>query len=114
MVSASAMRVAVCGIWIAALCGGALADDKSGYTLLNPTPRNLMREMTTDRPDITEVPFTVDAGHFQTESTLFGYIRSRPMPMAPSPMAMSSPTPTCASVSPTTSSSVSYGCLTGY
>ncbi len=78
MVSASAMRVAVCGIWIAALCGGALADDKSGYTLLNPTPRNLMREMTTDRPDITEVPFTVDAGHFQTESTLFGYIRSRP------------------------------------
>ncbi len=37
-----------------------------------------MREMTTDRPDTTEVPFTVDAGHVQTESTVFGYSRSRP------------------------------------
>jgi len=55
-----------------------LADDKSRYSIFNPTPRALMREMTTDRPDITEVPFTVDAGHFQTESTLFGYARSRP------------------------------------
>ncbi len=56
----------------------ASAADKSRYNLFNPTPRSQMREMTTDRPDITEVPFTVDAGHFQTESTLFGYIRSRP------------------------------------
>lgn len=53
-------------------------DDKSQYNLFNPTPRRLMREMTTDRPDTTEVPFTVDAGHFQTESTLFGYARTRP------------------------------------
>ncbi len=53
-------------------------DDKSQYNLFNPTPRRLMREMTTDRPDTTELPFTVDAGHFQTESTLFGYARSRP------------------------------------
>lgn len=53
------------------------ADDKSRYSLFNPTPRSQMREMTTDRPDITEVPFTVDAGHFQTESTLFGYARGR-------------------------------------
>ncbi len=35
-----------------------------------------MRELTTDRPDNTESPFTVDAGHFQTETTLFGYTRS--------------------------------------
>ena len=53
-------------------------EDKSQYNLFNPTPRRLMREMTTDRPDITEVPFTVDAGHVQTESTLFGYSRTRP------------------------------------
>jgi hypothetical protein len=32
-----------------------------------------MREMATDRPDQTEVPFTVDAGHVQFESDLFGY-----------------------------------------
>ncbi|CAN1722155.1 Transporter [Hyphomicrobium sp. 1Nfss2.1] len=57
---------------------GAAAAEKSQYWLFNPTPARLMREMTTDRPDITEVPFTVDAGHFQTESTLFGYARSRP------------------------------------
>jgi hypothetical protein len=56
----------------------AAGADKSGYTLFNPTPRSEMREMTTDRPDITEVPFTVDAGHIQTESTLFGYTRTRP------------------------------------
>jgi len=53
-------------------------SNKSQYWLLKPTPTSLMREMTTDRPDVTEVPFTVDAGHIQIESTLFGYARSRP------------------------------------
>lgn len=48
------------------------ADDKSGYTLFNPTPREQMREMSPDRPDATESPYTVDAGHVQTETTLFG------------------------------------------
>ncbi len=41
--------------------------DKSGYHLFNPTPRELMRELSTDRPDQTESPYTVDAGHFQLE-----------------------------------------------
>ncbi len=44
--------------------------DKSGYTLFNPTPRALMREMSADRPDKTDSPFTVDAGHFQVEMDL--------------------------------------------
>jgi hypothetical protein len=35
-----------------------------------------LRELTTDRPDVTESPFTVDAGHIQIETTLFGYTRS--------------------------------------
>ena len=52
--------------------------DKSQYGLLNPTPDRLLRDMTTDRPDTTESPFTVDAGRIQIESTLFGYARSRP------------------------------------
>lgn len=52
--------------------------NKDQYTLFNPTPPALMREFTTDRPDNTESPFTVDAGHFQTETTLFGYARSGP------------------------------------
>src|SRR6187399_1745335 len=41
--------------------------DKSRYHLFNPTPREQMREMSTDRPDQTESPYTVDAGHIQVE-----------------------------------------------
>ena len=70
------------GVLLCLAAGADLAaagdDDKSQYNLFNPTPRSQMREMTTDRPDITEVPFTVDAGHVQIESTLFGYARTRP------------------------------------
>lgn len=47
--------------------------NKSLYHLFNPTPRELMREMSTDRPDKTESPYTVDAGHFQIESDLAIY-----------------------------------------
>ncbi|UZT98682.1 transporter [Chryseobacterium fluminis] len=40
------------------------------YSLFNPVPRAEMREMETDRPDVTESPYTVDAGHFQLETDL--------------------------------------------
>ena len=53
---------------------------KDQYTFFSPTPPALMRELTTDRPDNTESPFTVDAGHFQTETTLFGFTRSGSSP----------------------------------
>jgi hypothetical protein len=36
-----------------------------------------MREMSTDRPDLTESPFTVDAGHFQIEMDVVNYSRDR-------------------------------------
>ncbi len=49
--------------------------DKSSYHLFNPTPASLMREMSTDRPDKTESPFTVDAGHFQLEMDLATHTR---------------------------------------
>ena len=52
------------------------AADKDQYTLFNPTPESQLRDLTTDRPDITESPFTVDAGHIQFETTIFGYARS--------------------------------------
>jgi hypothetical protein len=48
--------------------------DKSGYWLLDPTPRDEMREMKTDRPDKTESPYTVDAGHFQAEMDLVSWV----------------------------------------
>ena len=41
--------------------------DKSRYNLFNPTPTEFMRELSADRPDKTDCPFTVDAGHFQIE-----------------------------------------------
>jgi hypothetical protein len=62
----------------AAATSAAAAQDKSQYTLLNPTPDHLLRDMTTDRPDITETPFSVDAGHVQVESTVLGFARSHP------------------------------------
>jgi len=59
---------------LAAAGAGAAASpdrpDKSAYHLLRPTPPDLLREMSTDRPDQTESPYTVDAGHFQVEMDL--------------------------------------------
>lgn len=66
---------------LALLAGGAAEASepgKSQYTLFNPTPDRLLRDLTTDRPDTTESPFTVDAGRFQVETNLLGYTRSRP------------------------------------
>jgi len=51
--------------------------DKSRYSLVNPTPKSLLRDLTTDRPDLTESPFTVDAGRIQVKTSAFGYARSR-------------------------------------
>lgn len=39
-------------------------------------PVRQLRDLTTDRPDTTESPFTVDAGHVQVETTIFGYVSS--------------------------------------
>src|SRR5256885_9311251 len=51
--------------------------DKSGYTLFDPTHRPLMRELSADRPDVTETPYTVDAGHFQLEMDVLRYAYDR-------------------------------------
>lgn len=53
--------------------GNEVVADKWGYTLFNPTPRALMRPMSTDRPDKTESAYTVDAGHFQIEADLVSF-----------------------------------------
>lgn len=47
-------------------------NTESKYSLFKPVPRERMREMETDRPDVTESPFTVDAGHYQYETDLLG------------------------------------------
>ena len=50
--------------------------DKSPYSLLNPTPRELRRPMSADRPDFTESPYTVDAGAVQLEMSFFDYAKN--------------------------------------
>jgi hypothetical protein len=55
----------------------AAAPDKWRYTFFNPTPPELMREFQTDRPDLTEGPFTVDAGHWQFEMDVALYALDR-------------------------------------
>jgi hypothetical protein len=51
--------------------------DKSGYTLLNPTPDSAMRDFSTDRPAKSNSAITVDAGHFLIESDLANFTYDR-------------------------------------
>lgn len=76
-------------VWLAAAVGAAAGEpekpaaadpDKSGYTLLNPTPENLLRDFNPDRPSQFTGPFTVDAGHFQLEMDLANYTLDRHNP----------------------------------
>jgi Putative MetA-pathway of phenol degradation len=54
----------------------ALAPDKSQYTLFDPTPDAQMRSFCTDRPTRSNLPCTVDAGHFQYETDAFNWTYS--------------------------------------
>ncbi|MDF2930917.1 MAG: hypothetical protein K0R36_248 [Chryseobacterium sp.] len=47
------------------------------YSLFHPIPSAQMREMETDRPDVTESPYTVDAGHFQYETDFMRLIKEK-------------------------------------
>lgn len=47
--------------------------DKNQYWLLNPVPPDQMRAFSTDRPPKANVPYTVDAGHFQYETDLVNF-----------------------------------------
>jgi len=55
--------------------GESVAKNKSQYNLFNPTPRNLLREFSTDRPNLATSPLTVDAGHFYIEADIVNYTR---------------------------------------
>ena len=46
------------------------------YSLFKPVPQDSVREeMETDRPNITETPYTVDAGHIQYEASVINLER---------------------------------------
>jgi hypothetical protein len=64
--------------WLVPAVADAEAEDgdKSQFNLLNPTPRDRLRPLDAATRDVTESPYTVDAGHLQVESTLVGYSRN--------------------------------------
>jgi hypothetical protein len=53
----------------------ATAAEMRGYSLFNPVPERGLRELNTDRPDKTNGPVTLDAGHFQVEMDMLNYAR---------------------------------------
>ncbi len=53
--------------WAGETATPADSPDKSGYTLLHPTPEDQLRDFNPDRPSQFTGPFTVDAGHVQLE-----------------------------------------------
>jgi hypothetical protein len=58
----------------AAIASTAHADD---YTLFNPVPDDQMRDMNTERPSRSDGAITLDAGHFQIETSAFSYTHNR-------------------------------------
>jgi hypothetical protein len=74
-------RVAWAGaaLWLAAIvvspafAQSSSTPDKSQYWLFNPVPDNEMRDFETDRPPKANVPYTVDAGHFQYETDIVNF-----------------------------------------
>jgi len=68
------------GLWLATNVAGAelvqSAESNPGknqYWLLDPVPDDRMRDFSTDRPTKSNVPFTVDAGHFQYETDIVNF-----------------------------------------
>jgi hypothetical protein len=53
---------------LALRAGDLPADDKSQYTIANPTPDSLLRPITSGEFDSIINPFTIDAGHFQIDA----------------------------------------------
>ena len=72
------MKKLLCSIVLIISVTAVLAqtdDTKKGYHLFNPTPRDKMREFSIDRPDVTESPNSLDAGHFQFEGDIFRWAK---------------------------------------
>jgi hypothetical protein len=62
--------IALMAVTALACNDSAFAHEKDKYNLFNPTPKEEMRGFITDRPDKTESPYSVDAGHFQIETDI--------------------------------------------
>ena len=60
-----------------ATAAAAQSPSQRGYHLFKPVPKDKMRPLSADRPDATESPQTVDAGHVQIEMDIAIYLRDR-------------------------------------
>jgi len=69
---AAVLVLSLCSTVVAA---DAPPPDKSAYSFSNRTPESQLRELSTDRPDLTESPYTVDAGWWQLEMDMAAYTR---------------------------------------
>ena len=63
-------------LFLAALGGGAGAAEER-HTLFNPVPKDRLRPLSADRPDSTESPYTVDAGHVQLEADIAAWFQDK-------------------------------------
>lgn len=53
---------------------GQVDSTRKSYNLFKPMPKGLLREdMETDRPNVTETPYTIEAGHLQYEADFVNY-----------------------------------------
>lgn len=50
-------------------------DTDGPYSLFNPVPKDALRPLSSDRPDATESPITLDAGHLQFEVSVVDWTR---------------------------------------
>lgn len=58
------------GLATSFLCLAPEPAEAQTHWLFDPTPREEMRELSTDRPDTTESPYSVDPGHTQIETEI--------------------------------------------
>ncbi len=59
-------------VFVEAVHAQSLQDStKWSFSVFHPCPKTQMRSFVTDRPDATESPYTLDAGHFQFETDIF-------------------------------------------
>ena len=71
--SAAGLVLSLATLDVTAQAAGSIPPDKSSYQLFNPVPDVLLRELSPDRPDKTESPYTLDAGHFMLEMDFANY-----------------------------------------
>jgi hypothetical protein len=77
-VEAMIVRLVAIAFLITLIPSRGKADDldKSGYTLFDPTPDDLLRKFAPDRPTKGFSVRTIDAGHFEIETDLVNYTYS--------------------------------------